>query len=237
MLKNWLKSPSGEKFIIFIANTYMSILFKTIKWTSKDHGGKAWIDQGEVAILVNWHSRLLGPMVMLGRKYPSAYIISPSRDGRLISRIAASFGIETIWGSNSQKAISGYREMCRRLSSGRHVGITPDGPRGPAQKAAPGAITLAKTSGKALIPIAWSTSRMKRMSSWDRLALPGFFSKGITLWGKPIIIPKNADDAAVAEARIALEDALNDLTTEADTYFGHPADHAENSYNKKKEKR
>ena len=237
MLKKWLKSPSGEAFSTWLTSTYLGILLKTIRWTSHDHGGRTLMDNGEAVILVNWHSRLLAIPAMVGHRYPTAYIISPSRDGRLISGTVAPLGVETIWGSRSQKAISGYRDMRRRLSAGLHVGITPDGPRGPARKAAPGAVTLAKASGASLVPVAWSTSRLKRMPSWDRLAVPRFFTKGIQLWGKPMTIPKDADETMIAQACLDLEDAINILTAQADAYFGHPADHAASRYGDEKEKR
>jgi lysophospholipid acyltransferase (LPLAT)-like uncharacterized protein len=237
MLKSWLKSPSGEKATTAVTSTYLYILLKSVRWQVKDHGGLDLVRSGEAVIFINWHCRLLSIPAMIGGKYPTAYIISPSRDGRLISGTVAPLGVETIWGSRSQKAISGYRDMRRRLSAGRHVGITPDGPRGPARKAAPGAITLAKVSGAALVPLAWSTARMKRLESWDRLAVPGFFTKGVQLYGTPIRIPKNADEGAVNRACLDLEDAVNDLTAEADAAFGHPADHASSRYGGQKEKR
>lgn len=237
MLKQWLKSPSGETLTAWIASAYMNSIFKTIRRKSKDYGGRALMDSGDVFILVNWHSRLLGIPVFTRGGHRIAYMTSPSRDGRIMAMAAQHFDIDIIWGSGSQKAVSGYRTMRRRLDQGLNVGIHPDGPRGPARKVAPGAIMLAKTSGVPLIPIAWSTSRMTRSASWDRLAIPKFFTKGIQLWGKPIMIPKDADKMMIAQACLDLEDALNDLTAEADAYFGHPADHAERRYGDEKGKR
>lgn len=237
MVAHWLKNPSAERFGIWLAGIVLKILLMTIRWRSRDLGGKALIDKGNAVIFVNWHSRLLAVPSMIGRHYPTAYIISPSRDGRMISGMVASLGVETIWGSKSQKALSGYRDMRRRLMAGQHVGITPDGPRGPARKAALGAVSLAKTSGAPLVPIAWSTSRLKRMTSWDRLAVPRFFAQGIQLWGEPITIPKNADAKTLERACLGLENAINELTAEADAYFGHPPDHAESRYGDAKEKR
>ena len=95
-------------------------------------------------------------------------------------------------GSRSKGAIGGYREMRRRLKNGGHVGITPDGPRGPARQAADGAIALARTSGAVIIPVAWSTARMRRLDTWDRLAIPGWFSRGVQCWGSRYIFPQTA---------------------------------------------
>ena len=236
MLKSWLKSPSGEKTITSALSTLLKLLLATIRWKTIDHGGKALVEKGQPVIFVNWHSRLLSIPAMLGGKYPTAYIISPSRDGRAISGMVAPLGVETIWGSKSQKAISGYRDMRRRLQAGFHVGITPDGPRGPARKAAPGAVTLAKASGVPLVPIAWSTSRMKRFDSWDRLALPKPFSRGVFVFGSPIYLNKDTTEDTILAECINLEDAINDVTAEADLYFGHSADHVIERYGVEKKK-
>jgi len=236
MLKSWLNSSASERIITFILSHLLGLLLKTIRWETIDKGGKNYVDQGHAVIFINWHCRLLSIPAMLGGKYPTAYIISPSKDGRMISGTVSSLGIETIWGSRSQKAISGYRDMRRRLQSGLHVGITPDGPRGPARKAAPGAISLSKASGCALVPVSWSTSKIKRFNSWDRLALPMPFSEGVFIFGEPLFISNQSTEHDIEGACLMLEDAVNDVSAEADKIFGHPADHAESRYGVKKTK-
>ena len=236
MLKSWLNSSAGERFIAFIISTALRILLKTIRWEIIDQGGKEYIDSGKTVIFISWHCRLFPIPTILAKQYPAAYIISPSKDGRIISQVVKTLGGDTIWGSRSQKALSGYREMRRRLQSGLHVGITPDGPRGPARKAAPGAIALAKASGCALIPISWSTSKIKRFNSWDRLALPLPFSRGVFIYGKPIFTSAQNIPDDIEQACLKLEDATNNVSAEADAIFGHPADHAEARYGIRKAK-
>ena len=235
---SWAKSPAWAKAIGRVGSIVLWFVLKSIRWKVIDNGGlEAVRGQDQAVIFVNWHCRLLAIPAMLGRRYPTAYIISESYDGQLISRTVAPFGIETIWGSRSKAALTGYREMRRRLKGGGHVGITPDGPRGPARMAAMGAIALARTSGATVIPLAWSTHRIKRLNTWDRLAIPGFFSQGVQLWGEPVQLPLEATPEAEEKARLCLEDALNTLTAEADAYFGHPADHGENKYGIRRPKR
>ena len=87
------------------------------------------------------------------------------------------------------------------------------------------------------MPVSWSTSRLTRLKSWDRLAVPKAFSRGVQYYGEAIRIPRDADDAAVEAARLALEDAINHVSAEADAIFGHAADDAETRYGDGKEKR
>jgi len=237
-MASWLKSPGGIRTTSRLGGMMLGMLLRTIRWQEMDEGGLAFLEASEeAAIIVNWHCRLLAIPSMLGRRFPTAYIISPSNDGRLISGTVSGLGIETIWGSRSKGAITGYREMRRRLSAGKHVGITPDGPRGPARHAAAGAITLAQASGAPIIPVAWSTRRMPRLDTWDRLAIPGIFSTGIRCWGAPYRLPKDASADALEDARLDLEDRLNAITARADHWAGHPADDAEHRYGISKEKR
>lgn len=46
--------------------------------------------------------------------------------------------------------------------------------------------------------------------------VPYPFSRGVFLWGAPIRVSREADDAALEAARLELENVLNRLTTEAE---------------------
>ena len=236
MLKSWLKSPSGEKTIAFVTSKVIGFFLATNRWDTIDHGGYEYAKSGSPVIFVFWHGRLLGLPIML-RKTPISVLVSHSRDGRIISKIGRDFGIETIWGSGSKNSLSGYREMRRHLSAGKHIGITPDGPRGPARKAALGAIALARASGIPLVPMSWSSKKMKKFNSWDHIAMPKPFGRGVRIYGAPIHIAKDANDAEQATSCRALEDAINAVTAEADMMYGHSIDHAERRYGPSKGKR
>lgn len=237
MIKNWLKSPNGIRCVTALTSLVLRLLLASIRWQRLDHSNGIIANaEAKPVIFINWHCRLLSMPAML-KNIPTAYIISPSQDGQLISGTVKPLGVDTIWGSRSKKAISGYRDMRRRLAQGLHVGITPDGPRGPARKAAPGAILLAKASGIPLIPVAWSSDRIWRLNSWDRLAIPKPFSRGIQIFGAPIYIAPDASAEDIEKAIISLEDAVNAITAEADAVFGHPADHAEHRYGIVKDKK
>ena len=238
MIKTWLKSTSGIRTTTLISSFVLRLLLASIRWQKIDHSGGVVksADQNPI-IFVNWHCRLLAIPAMLRRDLPTAYIISESHDGQLISGTVKPLGVDTIWGSRSKKAITGYREMRRRLAQKLHVGITPDGPRGPARQAASGALQLAKSSGVVLVPVAWSTSGMWRLNSWDRLAIPKPFSRGVQIFGAAITIPADADADRMEHARLELENAINAVTAEADAVFGHQADDADQRYGLAKDKR
>lgn len=84
------------------------------------------------------------------------------------------------------------RHMCRVLKKGHTVGIAVDGPRGPRRALRPGALWLARLSGKPVVPMGVAAAPAIHLPRWDRhlLPLPG---AGFTVvYGAPIVIPRSA---------------------------------------------
>ena len=101
------------------------------------------------------------------------------------------------------------------------IGITPDGPRGPALECSQGPIAVAKIANIKIFPIAWSTSSFWRLNNWDKSLVPKPFSKGIWVWGEPIEVPKNSNKDDILRLTNELNESLNYYTKLADNYFGH----------------
>ena len=171
----------------------------------------------EGVIFAFWHSRLF-LMPFAGRGRNVAVLISQHRDGELISRTLRSFGFDSVRGSTTRGGRSALRRMPELLRRGLDVGITPDGPKGPPNRVQPGAVQLARLSGRPVIPIAFSSSRPRRFNSWDRFQVPRLFSRGVFVWGAPLWVEKKDD---IEEKRQALEETMNELTARADAYFSN----------------
>ena len=65
-------------------------------------------------------------------------MISTHRDGWIIARAMTYFDIDTISGSSSKGGAGAFRRAARFLRHAGVLGITPDGPRGPAMRASDG---------------------------------------------------------------------------------------------------
>jgi lysophospholipid acyltransferase (LPLAT)-like uncharacterized protein len=111
-----------------------------------------------------------------------------------------------------------------RLRSGRTVGITPDGPRGPRMRASVGAVRLAQMAGADLVPVSASLSRAFHVGSWDRMIVPYPIpcGRGAFLIGEPIAVPASASSAELDALRVELERSMNRLSDEADRLVGVP---------------
>ena len=66
-----------------------------------------------------------------GNGKPLIALISGHRDGQIISKVGAIFGIQTAVGSSSKGGMRAAREMMRLARDGHSLFVTPDGPRGP----------------------------------------------------------------------------------------------------------
>src|SRR6266704_3515958 len=114
-----------------------------------------------------WHGHLL-PLLWYHRDESVAVLISEHRDGELVARAASSLGFRLIRGSTTRGADRALISIVRELQAGREVAITPDGPRGPAAKFAPGALVAAQRSDSFILPVVAVADRAWRLRSWDR---------------------------------------------------------------------
>ena len=164
-------------------------------------------------IVAFWHSRMaVLPFVYRGRGVK--VLISPSRDGELVSRVLGHFNFETIRGSSSRQGAEALKKLEQAIQEGFDVGITPDGPRGPAREIKPGVIELARKTGAPIVPLTFASGRKIRFKSWDRFEFPLPFSRGFYLWGQPFWVKPEARE--LEQERKDLENLMNRLTGEAD---------------------
>lgn len=180
-------------------------------------------------ILAFWHARLLmGPAIRGETKKPVFMLISTHRDGEIIANAVRGFGVNLIRGSagdpkKPEKNKSGapaVAEMIAALDAGAIIGMTPDGPRGPAEIARIGVIKLAAYSGAPILPAAYSASRGPRLETWDRFLVAAPFSRLAFAARPPIHIERGADAAALDAARLHLESELTAAARIADATVG-----------------
>jgi lysophospholipid acyltransferase (LPLAT)-like uncharacterized protein len=177
--------------------------------------------EGRTFIVAFWHGRLLMMPIAWHRLTDFHMLISAHPDGRIIAGAMTYFGIETIAGSTRRGGSAAFRMMLKRLKEGGCVGITPDGPHGPAMKASLGIVNIARRARVPIVPLTYATSRRRVLATWDRfhLALP--FGRGVYMWGEPIEIGVDLDEAGLERARCLVEARMIDLVREAERRVGH----------------
>ncbi len=184
--------------------------------------GKEHLDRfqtkGEPVLFAFWHNRLLYTCYFL-RKKNLTMMISKSRDGERIARVARYFGIDSIRGSSSRDGLRAIGELVKILKDKGNGGITPDGPRGPKYKIQTGVLLAAKKSGTPIIPVSINFNRKKIFSSWDRFRFPYPFARTVLVFGPPFSVPADAQGETLEGLKMELEQALMAVTVASDRYF------------------
>lgn len=178
--------------------------------------GKSGIVQPEIdpkpVIFALWHNRIFTmPPIWRrtgGKNRSTVVLTSASRDGTTLAKAMEAFGIGSIRGSSSRRAVSALIGMKKALQEGKDVCVTPDGPKGPRYQVQAGVLKIAQTTGSDIIPIHIQYSSAWRLSSWDRFVLPKPFSKVTVTFDKPISIPKSLTEADFEAATANLEKCL-----------------------------
>jgi lysophospholipid acyltransferase (LPLAT)-like uncharacterized protein len=223
-VRRWLRSETCRTLLVWAIQVYIRIVHATCRWTivGAEHPG-ALLRQGQPVIVAFWHGRMLMLPQMWARRAPLFMLMSQHRDGRIIAGAVSHFGIGSIEGSTNTGGSAALRAMLRHIRAGASVGITPDGPNGPAMRASDGIVAAARLARAPIVPMTYATSRRRILASWDRfhLALP--FGRGVFLWGEPIRVPERLDDEGMREWRGVIEARLNALTQEADRIVGCPS--------------
>ena len=165
-----------------------------------------------------WHNRqIILPLVRRGE--PIHCLISSSRDGEYIARIARWFGKKSVRGSTTRNGFEAMKSMMRILREGGIVAITPDGPVGPPFQVKPGIVQMAQALGCPIVPIAFDASRKKVFASWDGFHLPCPFSRIAVIFGEPVKIDKSE---SIESACLRLKEALDETTAQAASAPGGP---------------
>ncbi len=190
----------------------------------RTHGSEAMhvhVAEGGKGIAAFWHYSFLYNFYYLrGRR--AAIMVSASRDGEYIARLAQRFGHIPIRGSSNRRGFRALREMLAQLQQGRNAGIVADGSQGPARKAQAGCILMASRSGLPIFPMAWAASRSITFKSWDRTVLPLPFATISLHHGDAMHIPPELSPEAIESWRLSLEQELNRLYDAAWDELGKP---------------
>jgi lysophospholipid acyltransferase (LPLAT)-like uncharacterized protein len=237
LLKRVTTSGFAARIASFFISLYIRLVMATTRWerVGRIHADP-FIKEHRGFIVAFWHQRLLmSPLFKKETDQRVFMLISAHRDGEIIANAVKGLGIEFIRGSAAdprkkfkEKGGAGaVADMTAVLQRGDIVGMTPDGPRGPARKAQAGVVRLAQLSGAPIVPIAYSTSRGKFAGTWDRFLLAAPFSRGCIAAGEPITVAADAAPHDIESARLRLEAALNAVCEIADARVGRSPDRSD----------
>lgn len=204
-MKTILNSAPAQRVITWALTLYVRLVIATQSWRMEGTENLRLLAGEEVFVIVFWHETLPVIPIMLrraraaGATKQGVALASRHRNGQLIGNMMVNLGLELVSGSTSKGGAAGLRALARALEAGKHVALTPDGPRGPRHVPAPGVAQLAALTGARVLPAAAVTSRAVTLDSWDKMRIPLPFGRGVLAVGAPITVPpENWEDSLPA---------------------------------------
>lgn len=174
--------------------------------------------EGQNCIYAFWHGRAF----LLPHNYRHFGFLIPaseSRDGEILAGTLMRFGFEVVRGSSKRKGDRALLGLVEGLRKGKSIAVAVDGPRGPLYEVKQGVAYLAGKLQKPIVPVAISAKRYWILEKvWDKHMIPVPFTKGIILYGEPIVV-EGISEQELESKRRDLEVALNRLTAKTDEYF------------------
>lgn len=223
LLKKAMRSNAAHNAACWCIAQYVRLVFYTSRWRCEGIDERdALIAQGKPFVILLWHNRIaMMPYAWSPKKWPLTILASGHRDGQIVIRTMARFGIKSIAGSSKHGGVSATKSIVRAMKDGSFIGITPDGPQGPRMQMKDGAIAIARLGKARITFVTYSVKRRVLFKSWDRFCLPLPFNEGVFLWDTGVDLPDDLTAETMDAFRATLEARLNALTDKADRMMGH----------------
>ncbi len=226
----WLKRLSRARAVRetlgFALARYLDLVRRANRWVMEPADAYDRVGPMMPVIAAMWHGQHF--MIHFAKRPQdrAASLVSRSRDGELNAAALRHLGVRAIRGSGARGrdprdkgGAHALRAMLRALDAGEMVVMTADVPK-ISRVCGEGIVTLARLSGRPIVPVAVVTSRRIDFKSWDRASLGLPFGRGAMVLGEPIFVARDADAAALAEARRAVEDGLDQAHERAYAMLG-----------------
>lgn len=173
----------------------------------------------ERLILCVWHDALLTPTFVSPRRLrlETCCLVSRHQDGGYLADAMAILGYSTVRGSTNRGGAQAVRQLMTD-TAGKHIVITPDGPRGPRREVKAGAVFLASQTGRRICAGAYACRNEWRIrGSWTDMAIPKPFTTIYLLTSAPIAVPPDLSRIELDRQVAIVQAELDRLTAEAES--------------------
>lgn len=227
-LKNLYRSESGTRILGAMIHALLKGVYAAQRSAAGSTDHEAVLKQNHPAIVGLWHGQHLLAPFFCPPDVPFVALLSRNADAALNADVVERFGIATVRGSGGREGASGQKGGARALialraylTRGRGVCMIADIPKGTPREAGFGIVTLARISGRPILPAAAVTSRAIVVEkSWDRTRVPLPFGTVAVVLGDPIYVPAEADAETMAAKRREVTRAIEEANLEAERLAG-----------------
>jgi lysophospholipid acyltransferase (LPLAT)-like uncharacterized protein len=224
-----IRKPLAEsRFAKAALATLIAQGLRFIRLTNPLAKGSSDIDEAYArlspAICTFWHGQHLMAPTIYPRGANLVAMVSRSADAELNALVIRKFGLDAVRGSGGREdarhldkgGANALRALKKALDAGTNVCMIADIPHGTPRQSGMGIVTLARLSGRPIVPVAIATSRRRVLErSWDKTTISLPFGRGALILGDPIHVPADADDAMLEAKRREVTDGLNQATLRA----------------------
>ncbi len=202
-MKNKRFKKIKKRITFFLEKYFGSALLFILGSTWKIEG----CDEGKDSprIYAFWHRNFL-PLLYRRRNEKIGVIVSKSKDGEFVAGPLKVFGFKPIRGSSSKNGANAAKNMIKYVKS-NHVGITPDGPKGPIYEIKDGLTFIAYISKKPIVPISMEIDKEWVLGSWDKFRIPKPFAKIKITYHQKIYVNSKEE---IKSAKNLIKNALNE---------------------------
>lgn len=184
------------------------------------------------AIFAMWHGQhfLIPYIYAPDKRENTVALVSKSEDARFNAIVLNMAGYDVVRGSGGRVreaaikkgGVSAFLELKSALEAGKNVCMIADISKGNPRQSGRGIVTLAKLSGRPIIPLAIATSRFKVIEgSWDKTTINLPFGQSSVRIGKPIYVPSDSSGEELDMLRKQVDDELNSVTRKVYEVVGH----------------
>ncbi|MEO6594708.1 MAG: lysophospholipid acyltransferase family protein [Planctomycetota bacterium] len=227
-LARWrrLRRCVGSWLLDLLGPTVLRVLALTWRVQRTGDTGRNLQASDRPWIVAMWHGRMLTLMPLAKHKGRDiGVLVSPSDDGSLATKALRNFRYRAFRGSLSRGGARSLREMSASLLAGKHLVVTPDGPRGPRHSMNVGIAWLARETGAPMLPVGAACSRAWHLHSWDRFTVPKPFARIVVCYGDPVHVATDTPDAELDGIAERLRQRLLELERSGFARLGVADDH------------
>lgn len=202
-----------------IAGSYLAFCDRTTRWQVEGQDAlEASLRDGPV-LLVMWHERsIMGALHWPVKAGPLSSLYANSPIGRVSGALQRRVGLQPMQMSDKQSNIAASRQVLQRVRDGVSIGLTGDGPLGPALVLKDAPLEWARVTGMPVFAYAFATTKGRRLDSWDNMILPRPWGKGAKVFVRfDQEVPRKTGSDETEVLRADLARFLNEVTSRADS--------------------
>lgn len=197
---------------------YLSLCNRRIHWKTEGLDELHVALQDGPVLLVMWHGRsVMGALHWPVTDGPLSSLHDSSPVGRVSGALQRRVGLRPVQMSRKKSNRSASREVLKRVKEGVSIGMTGDGPLGPALEVKDAPLDWARITGMPVFCYAFSVSKGRRLASWDKMLVPHPYGQGAYVFRRfSGDVQRKMEPEQIEALRIEMHQFMQDTTARAD---------------------